>query len=76
MGSLVEVLSSPLISDMDIMVAKLIKGIYSMATAKPVPGLTDGVTFNHCSRGLAWPEECERLHVQWLLLKFHKFASR
>ncbi|KIK46330.1 hypothetical protein CY34DRAFT_773754 [Suillus luteus UH-Slu-Lm8-n1] len=39
------------------------------------PGLTDGVTLNLYSRGLAWPEESERLHVQWLLLKFHKFAS-
>lgn len=75
-GSLVELFFPTLISDMDTVVLELIKGICSMAIAKPVPGLTDGVTFNLCSRGLAWPEECERLHVQELLLKFHKFASR
>ncbi|KAG1762448.1 hypothetical protein EDD22DRAFT_575856 [Suillus occidentalis] len=75
MGSLIELLSPTLISDMDTVVAELIKDICSMATAKPVPRLTDGVTLNFYSRGLAWPEESERLHVQWLLLKFHKFAS-
>lgn len=52
-GSLVELLSPTLISDMDTVVLELIKGICSMAIAKPVPGLTDGVTFNLYSRGLA-----------------------
>lgn len=40
MGSLVELLSPKLISDMDTVVSELIKGICSLATAKPVPGLT------------------------------------
>lgn len=50
-GSLVELFFPTLISDMDTVVAELMKGICSMAIAKPVPGLTDGVTFNLCSRG-------------------------
>jgi serine/threonine-protein phosphatase 6 regulatory subunit 3 len=60
MGRLVELLSPAHTSDMHTVVSELIKGILSMATASPGPGLTDGlqngVASNLFSRELARPE--------------------
>lgn len=65
MGRLVELLSPAHTSDMHTVVSELIKGILSMATASPGPGLTDGlqngVASNLFFRELARPESVSTL---------------
>ncbi|KAG1794856.1 SIT4 phosphatase-associated protein-domain-containing protein [Suillus plorans] len=78
MGRLVELLSPAHTSDMHTVVSELIKGILSMATASPAPGLTDGlqngVASNLFSRELARPESVSTL-TDYILSDFSPLAE-
>jgi serine/threonine-protein phosphatase 6 regulatory subunit 3 len=78
MGRLVELLSPAHTSDMHTVVSELIKGILSMATASPAPGLTDGlqngVASNLFSRELARPESVSTL-TDYILGDFSQLAE-
>lgn len=78
MGRLVELLSPAHTSDMHTVVSELIKGILSMATASPAPGLTDGlqngVASNLFSRELARPESVSTL-TDYILGDFSPLAE-
>ncbi|OAX34190.1 SAPS-domain-containing protein [Rhizopogon vinicolor AM-OR11-026] len=78
MGRLVELLSPAYTSDMHTVVSELIKGILSMATASPGPGLTDGlqngVASNLFSRELARPESVSTL-TDYILGDFSSLAE-
>jgi len=77
-GRLVELLSPEHTSDMHAVVSELIKGILSMATASPGPGLTDGlqngVASNLFSRELARPESVSKL-TDYILSDFSALAE-
>lgn len=77
-GRLVDLLSPAHTSDMHTVVSELIKGILSMATASPGPGLTDGlqngVASNLFSRELARPESVSTL-TDYILGDFSSLAE-